>query len=82
MPEPTEPQQRKLASLRKVYGRDNVKGHAADAESGLMRVSLKCEAGVWEWYFDRVGEYRYGHLTGRLFTPDPPVHTPGNAIDN
>jgi hypothetical protein len=82
MPDPTDAQQRKLASLVKSFGKDNVKGHAADANTGLMRVDAKCAAGQWVWYFDRVGEYRDGHLTARLFTPEPPKHVPRNAIDN
>lgn len=82
MPEPNDKQRAALAKLKGTYGRDNVKGHAADGTTGVTRVELKCLAGVWNWYFDTDGRYINGHLTGRLFEPEPPKHVPRNAIDN
>ena len=82
MPEPNDKQRALLAKLKDTYGRDIVKGHAADAATGVMRVELRCLAGTWQWYFDSDGNYTIGHLTARLFEPEPPKHVPRNAIDN
>jgi hypothetical protein len=82
MPDPTKPQQDAIKKLREVYGRDAVKPHAADAVTGLMRVELKCMAGMWQWFYNREGRYVYGSLEQQLFIPAPPEHKPGNALDN
>jgi hypothetical protein len=82
MPDPTKKQRDALDTLKVTYGRANVKAHAADAMSGLMRVELTCMAGVWQWFYDRDGRYVYGSLTQKLFEPEPPPHKPGNALDN
>lgn len=82
MPEPTKAQKEAVTKLREVYGRQNVKEHAADPTTGHIRVELKCEAGMWNWFYDRNGLYINGSMSQRLFEPEPPPHTPGNAIDN
>ncbi len=82
MPDPTPAQRNAIAKLKEVYGSKTVKAHAADAKTGHVRVELKCEAGVWNWFYDRNGLYKDGTLTQRLFEPEPPPHTPGNALDN
>lgn len=82
MPEPTQAQIKAIRSLRETYGSKNVKSYAADAVSGHVRVELKCEAGVWAWFYDRNGLYRDGSMYQKLFEPEPPPHKPGNAIDN
>jgi hypothetical protein len=82
MPEPTEPQRKTLATLRETYGKDCVKGHVADAATGLMRVDLKSLAGMHQWYYKPDGTLATWHITLRLFTPESPVHKPRNAIDN
>jgi len=82
MPEPTKAQKKVVKKLREVYGRSHVTEHAADAATGNMRVELRALAGVWNWYYSPEGDYIGGSLTQRLFTPDPPKHIPGNALDN
>ena len=82
MPNPTAEQSATLAKLRETYGRDNVKGHQADAGTGLMRVELRSLAGMHQWYFKPDGTLATWHMDQRLFTPAPPVHKPKNAIDN
>lgn len=82
MAEPTKAQHKAMADLKKTYGRANVKAYSADVHTGHVRVELKCEAGVWVWFYDRNGLYRDGSLYQKLFEPEPPPHKPGNAIDN
>jgi hypothetical protein len=82
MPDPTPAQRKAVAILKETYGRKNVKEHAANEVTGHVRVELKCEAGIWNWFYDRNGLYKDGSLTQQLFEPEPPSHTPGNALDN
>jgi hypothetical protein len=82
MPEPTKAQRAAISKLKDTYGRNVVKEHAADANTGHVRVELKSEAGIWHWFYDRNGLYINGSLTQRLFEPEPPPHKPGNALDN
>lgn len=82
MAEPTKEQAGVLARFREVYGRATVKPHAPNPATGVMRVELKCQAGVWQWYIGTDGGLIDSYLTARLFEPEPPKHVPGNAIDN
>ena len=77
------PKQRELISrLRATFGAKAVKTHAPDPRTGVIRLELPCEAGVWQWYFDTDGTLKDKSLTGRLFEPPTPVHKPKSAIDN
>jgi hypothetical protein len=82
MPEPTKAQRNAINALKATYGRQSVKEHAADANTGHVRVELRSLAGVWDWFYDRNGLYINGSLRQKLFEPEPPPHRPGNAIDN
>ena len=80
--DPTGAQVKVISELRSTYGRATVKPHAPDRATGILRITLTCMAGEWEWYYDRAGTWLEGALTMRLFDPPPPPHTPHNAIDN
>lgn len=82
MPDPTTDQLEAYGRIRDEYGHKNVRRHQADAKSGLMHIELASLAGVWHWYLDQSGNLVDAWLTPRPFTPAPPEHKPGNAIDN
>lgn len=82
MPDPTDDQREAYGRIREEYGHENVRGHQADAQSGLMHIELASLAGVWHWYLDAGGSVVECYLTPRLFTPETPAHKPANAIDN
>lgn len=80
--EPTTAQTKVLTDLRAVYGRSVVKPHAPNPDTGIMRVTLTCMAGAWEWYYNTAGEFIDSSMTLRLFDPPAPEHKPRSALDN
>ena len=82
MTDPTANQRNAIKKLKETYGSNTVKAHAPNAQTGRVMVELKCEYGIWHWFYDTAGNYVDGSLTQRLFDPGPPPHKPHNAIDN
>lgn len=51
----TPAQLERLRLVRKEFGKRAVGTYRVDERTGIMRVELKCEAGLWHWWFDADG---------------------------
>lgn len=60
----TELQLARLNMIRKQFGKDTVKTYRVDKKTGVMTVTVKAQAGFWQWRFNR-----YARMIDNYFQP-------------
>lgn len=77
--EPTPEQLKQLTYIRKEFGNAVEKSYRMVKATGVMRVRLRAQAGVWNWSFDRDGNMIHASMDMQLFEGDGNDPTTGPA---